>query len=83
MRTSLSALFGRVVRDRRIAAGLSQEKLAEKAGIHPTYVSLLERGKRKPTLDVADRIANALNVSVARLIENAQHHNRSPKMRAR
>ena len=43
-----------------MAAGLSQEKLAETAGLHPTYVSMVERGIRNPTLDVAARIAKAL-----------------------
>ena len=65
--------FGAVVRDRRTAAGLSQEKLAETAGLHPTYVSMVERGVRNPTLDVAARIARALAVSLPRLIEQAQN----------
>lgn len=60
------------VRDRRMAAGLSQEKLAEAAGLHPTYVSMVERGIRNPTLDVAARIAKALKISLPRLIEHAQ-----------
>jgi len=55
-----------------MAAGLSQEKLAEVARLHPTYVSMVERGIRNPTLDVAARIAKALKISLPRLIEQAQ-----------
>jgi transcriptional regulator with XRE-family HTH domain len=71
--SNISKAFGTAVRDRRIAAGLSQEKLAEAAGLHPTYVSMVERGIRNPTLDVAARIAKALEVTLPRLIEHAQN----------
>jgi len=70
--SSLSKQFGNAVRNRRTAAGLSQEKLAEKAGLHPTYIGMVERGIRNPTLDVAGRIAKALKVELPKLIEEAQ-----------
>ena len=54
-----------------MAAGLTQEKLAERAGLHPTYISMVERGVRNPTLDAAVRIAKALKVALPRLIEEA------------
>ena len=50
-----------VIRRHRIRRGLSQEALAEAAGIHHTYVGLVERGKRKPTIEVAERLATALD----------------------
>lgn len=63
-----------------MAAGVSQEKLAEAAGLHPTYVSMVERGIRNPTLDVAARIAKALKVTLPRLIEQAQNrHSAKPR----
>ncbi len=46
-----------MVRKHRPQKGLSQEALAEAAGIHHTYVGLLERGERKPTIEVAERVA--------------------------
>ena len=52
--SQLTASFARVVRKHRARQGLSQEALAEAAGIHHTYVGLLERGERKPTIDVAE-----------------------------
>jgi transcriptional regulator with XRE-family HTH domain len=70
--SSISKHFGIEVRNRRIAAGISQEKLAERAGIHPTYMSMIERGIRNPTLDVSARIAKALKLGLPRLIEEAQ-----------
>jgi XRE family transcriptional regulator, regulator of sulfur utilization len=70
--SSLSKPFGQTVRRRRMAAGFSQEKLAEQAGLHPTYISMIERGVRNATLDTASRIAKALKMSLPRLIEQAQ-----------
>ncbi|HLX72700.1 MAG TPA: helix-turn-helix transcriptional regulator [Verrucomicrobiae bacterium] len=72
---NISKLFGSVVRTRRIAAGLSQEKLAERSGLHPNYISMIERGVRNPTLDASARIAKALKVGLPALIEEAQKHN--------
>jgi transcriptional regulator with XRE-family HTH domain len=57
-----------------MAAGQSQETLAEQAGLHPTYVSMIERAVRNPTLDVSAAIAQALGVSLPRLVEEAQQH---------
>lgn len=56
-----------------MAAHLSQEKLAERAGLHPTYISMVERGLRNPTIDAAAKIAKALKVTLPRLLEEAQH----------
>jgi transcriptional regulator with XRE-family HTH domain len=70
--SSISKHFGRAVRNRRVAAGLSQEALAERAGLHPTYVSMVERGIRNPTLDVSARIAKALKIGLPKLVEEAQ-----------
>lgn len=70
----LSKLFGAVVRKRRLDAGLSQEDLAELAQIHPTYMSMVERGGRNLTLGVAARIAGALKVNFSELIKEAEEH---------
>jgi transcriptional regulator with XRE-family HTH domain len=68
----ISKPFGLAVRRHRMTAGLSQEKLAERAGLHPTYISMVERGIRNPTLDAAARISKGLRVALPRLIEEAQ-----------
>ena len=69
---SISKRFGSAVRLRRSVAGISQEKLAERSGLHPTYISMVERGVRNPTLDAAARIAKGLKVTLPKLIEEAQ-----------
>lgn len=59
--------FGRRVRELRVDRGLSQETLAELAGLHRTYVSSLERGERNVALQNIHRLAKALDVEVADL----------------
>ena len=59
--------FGEKVREVRLAAGLSQEKASELAGIHPTYWSSLERGQRNVGIDNVFRIASALGVPASKL----------------
>lgn len=51
----------------RTKHGYSQEVLADKAGIHVTYLSGLERGRRNPTVSVLATVADALGVSLATL----------------
>jgi len=59
--------FGDAVRVRREELGLTQEDLAEKAGIHRTYLSDVERGTRNLSLVNIERLAAALAVSMAEL----------------
>lgn len=61
------AQFGKRVRTLRERLGLSQEELADKAGIHRTYVGGVERGERNLGLKNVFRIAKALGVSVSEL----------------
>lgn len=49
--------------------GWSQEEFAERAGIHRTYVSDLERGARNPTITIIERLADALSVSAGALLD--------------
>ena len=64
--------FGLIVRRHRTAMNMSQETLAAEAACHPTYVSLLERGKRNPSLDTMLRIADALNVKASDLVRETE-----------
>ncbi|URN14976.1 MULTISPECIES: helix-turn-helix domain-containing protein [Streptomyces] len=61
--------FGHRVREHRLSAGLSQEELAEAAGIHRTYVSSLERGQRNVSLDNIIALARALEIDAAQLLK--------------
>ena len=64
------SLFGGRVRLLRKRAGLSQEGLAEAAGLHRTYVSSIERGQRNVGLDNIVRLARALGVEPRSLFED-------------
>lgn len=68
---TISHRFGLVVRRRRLSNGYTQEKLAELSGLHSTYIGLIERGRRNPTLDVCERIADALGCKIASLVAEA------------
>lgn len=58
----LVSLFATNVRRHRLALGFSQEQLAERAGVHRTYVGMLERGEKNVTIYNIERIAVALGV---------------------
>jgi transcriptional regulator with XRE-family HTH domain len=64
----LAVQFGTVVRRHREAAGLSQEALAADAGLHRTYISMLERGVRMPSILVVRQVAVALGTSLGALL---------------
>lgn len=57
------------VRRAREALGISQEELADRAEIHRTYISGVERGVRNPTITVLDKIAKALRVKPGALLD--------------
>lgn len=65
-------MIGDEIRKERLKAGLSQEELAAQAGIHRTYVSLLERNKKSPTVDVLQRVCKALNVKGSDLLRRVE-----------
>jgi transcriptional regulator with XRE-family HTH domain len=60
------------VRAFRHEVGVSQEALALKAGIHRTYIASLEAGQRNPSLELIARLAKALGVDAADLVEGLQ-----------
>ncbi len=60
-------IFGRNVRRIRTNRNLSQEVLAEKAGLHRTYIGSIERGERNVSLNNIVTIAQALNTSIDEL----------------
>ena len=65
----LVTIFADNVRRERLALGLSQEELAERAGIHRTYVGMLERAEKNVTIYNIERIAIALEVEPAALLQ--------------
>jgi len=69
---TLQQKFGKMIRARRLKLGLGQESLADKASIHRTHVSLLERGKRMPSLEVIRKLASALETTMASLMKELE-----------
>jgi transcriptional regulator with XRE-family HTH domain len=69
---ALSKAFGLVLKDVRARAELSQEELAFDAGLHPTYVSQLERGLKSPSLEAVDALARVLDRRPHTLIQAAE-----------
>lgn len=64
----LVTIFAANVRKRRRALGLSQEDLAEAAGVHRTYIGMLERGEKNVTIYNIERVADALGIEPAELL---------------
>ncbi|WP_077962667.1 helix-turn-helix domain-containing protein [Ensifer adhaerens] len=60
----LSKYYGAAVRQHRLLVRLSQEELAERAGLDRTYVSGIERGRRNPSLRNLQNISEALGVDL-------------------
>jgi transcriptional regulator with XRE-family HTH domain len=73
VRLTISDAFSQVVAKHREEKGLSRAALARRAGLHQTYIGLLEHGKRAPTLDTANAIAEALEIPFEELIAEAGH----------
>jgi transcriptional regulator with XRE-family HTH domain len=65
---STKEIFAKNLRALRKERGFSQEELAHRAGLDRTYISSLERKKYAPTLDVLDKLAEALSVEATVLI---------------
>ena len=62
--------LGESIKTQRENLCLSQEKLAEKCGLDRTYISLLERGKRNPSLSNLLKVASGLEISISELTKD-------------
>ncbi len=62
--------FGRRVKAYRTRQKLSQEKLAENSGLHPTYIGQVERGEKNCTLETAEKIAKGLGMPLTELLHD-------------
>jgi len=67
--SSITKTIGERLRTYRNRAGLNQEELAEKAGVHPTYIGQLERGEKNATLETVEKVARALSLPFEVLFE--------------
>lgn len=69
MKKNILSLFGNRIRQERIKLNLTQEELAERAGLHRTYVGMIERAEKNITLLNIERLAKALGIDVADLFK--------------
>ena len=60
--------FGHKVREERLKRGLTQEEFSSKAGVHRTYIGMIERAEKNITLESMKKIANALNLKLSQLL---------------
>lgn len=67
---SIIKLIGQRLRNYRTQQKLSQEKLAELSGCHPTYIGQIERGEKNATIESIAKIAAALELPLTKLFEN-------------
>lgn len=69
---TLEIIFGQVLKKIRLEKGLSQEQLADESGYHRTYVSLLERGQKNPTLKTIFQLSKALKINPSDLLQHIE-----------
>ena len=70
--TGIERQFGLAVRNERRKLALTQEELADQAGLHRTYVSDVERGKRNLSIQSIERLARAMNISIGALFAESE-----------
>lgn len=68
--------LGLAIRELRKQRSLSQEELAHASGLHPTYLSGIERGQRNPTWRSLGRVSEALGLRMSELAELAERFDR-------
>ncbi len=69
MKREVLQKFGQKVRTERTKLGLSQEELATRAGVHRTYIGMIERAEKNITLENIEKIAKALKISIAHFFQ--------------
>jgi len=62
--------FGKRIKEERLKRNLSQEQLAAKAGVHRTYIGMIERAEKNITLRNINKLAKALNIKITDLFKD-------------
>jgi transcriptional regulator with XRE-family HTH domain len=70
MKKQILIKFGQKVREERNKQKISQEELAERAGVHRTYIGMIERAEKNITLENIEKIAKALGVKLGSLFKD-------------
>jgi len=69
MGKSINVKFGERIREERLKRNLSQEELAARAGVHRTYIGMIERAEKNITLENIEKLAKALGVPIEELLK--------------
>lgn len=69
MKKEILKKFGDKVREERLKKKLSQEQLADLAGVHRTYIGMIERAEKNITLENIEKLAKALKITLSKLME--------------
>lgn len=69
---ALAEDIGGLIRELRVAAGLSQEEFADRCGVHRTYIGSIERGEKAITLETAQKLVVALNISLSKFFRKLE-----------
>lgn len=72
-RTETQRRLGRAVKQVRIRRGLTQEQVSAASGLHPTYISDIERGARNPSWEAITRLADGLAVPLEEIAHAYDH----------
>jgi transcriptional regulator with XRE-family HTH domain len=78
-RAGVMRAFGKTIRELRLFAGISQERLALEAGVSRRYMSGLEQGRHNPTLELVCRLLPTLKISLLTFAEHFESHLRGEK----
>lgn len=81
IKRDLAKSFGVVLRNRRKAAKMSQEKLSEKADVDVKMIGRIETFIRNPSLNLADSLANALGVPLSQMTKESEDLRRKEQER--
>lgn len=74
MQEEIRAAYGKAIRSIRQNKKISQEELAERCGLHRTYISDVELGKRNVSLENIDKIARALQIKKSEVFIEVEHY---------
>ena len=69
MKSKIDIQFGLRVAELRKQLNISQEELAERCGVHRTYIGAIERGEKSPTLNTIEKFARGLNIELIELLK--------------
>ncbi len=70
MKKKILIILGGKIRSYRLANGMSQEELASKAGLHRTYIGMVERGEKNITITKLAQIAKAIPIKLSELLKD-------------